>query len=542
MFSNPLRNLCSGLRLAGRGRDGIFRSFHGRRGAGRYIYGTGRHIPVPYSRFPKRAGKRSSGAFMAFAVLLAQVATLAAQDTLELSREPDALAVRARLIGALAKVPKETDVGLLVVDCDDGATWFAQQPRSPLKPASVMKLFITAAALERFGPDFTYKTRIYLRDDELLVLGGGDPGLGDERLARRHERPWLGELDDWARLLKDRGVGTLKTIALDDSIFERQHCHPDWPDDQAAAWYQAPVGGINFNDNCLDARFTASDGQVTLFLQPDLPDCFFRNKLKAAAKHQPIVTRAFELDVFEFRGPVSRDDRFKPISVRRPTVFFGYALRHALRKHGITLSGQVVRRKLTPAALAGAEPLDVHTTSLEDALWRCNTFSQNLFAECLLKSLAAYNPDGTPSGVEGSWDGGVQVLETTLRELGIELDGATFRDGSGLSHDNRVTAEQIVQLLVNMRRHRHGEFYISSLAQTGCSGTLRHTRWNTPALQDRLRGKTGSIDGVRTLAGYVRRPDGKTLAFALLINGNSPGAIRVRVANVLAEAGIDTKP
>jgi D-alanyl-D-alanine carboxypeptidase/D-alanyl-D-alanine-endopeptidase (penicillin-binding protein 4) len=475
--------------------------------------------------------------------LLSGLATsTSAQQVPTLALDQAAVALRARLTDLHAQVPSGTELALVVVECDSGETWFARQPRRPLKPASVMKLFTTAAALDHLGPDFAYETRLYVRDGELLVLGGGDPGLGDARLAGRHGRPLHGEFDEWARLLKERGITTLRNIVLDDTVFDRQHRHADWPDSQASAWYQAPVGGLNFNDNCLDARFTASNGRVTLIPIPALPDGFFRNQLKPAATHKPIATRAIDQDVFEFRGPVTHDDEFKPISVGRPTVFFGHALKHALQERGVTLRGQVVRRALTPAALAEAELLDVRSTSLKDVIWRCNTFSQNMFAECLLKSLAAYRADGSRSGVAGSWAGGVRVLETTLSRLDIDLDGAAFRDGSGLSHGNRVTAEQVVQLLVAMRRHPHGALYGGSLARAGREGTLRHSRWNIPALQNRLRAKTGTLSGVRSLAGYVDRADGRTLAFALLVNGKPPGAIRVRVAEALAEAGIDRSP
>jgi len=474
--------------------------------------------------------------------ILILLAAAGAQEAPELSLDRAAVTARARLTGLLAQMPKGTEVGLLVVDCDSGETWFAHQPRRPLKPASVMKLFTTAAALDHLGPDFTYETRLCLRDGELLVLGSGDPGLGDARIASRHARSLHGEFDEWARLLKKRGVTTLRTIALDDTVFDRQYRHPDWPDSQATAWYQAPVGGINFNDNCLDARFTAGNGRVEVFLQPELPGSFVRNELKPAAKHKPVASRAFDQDVFQFRGPVARDDEFRPITVCRPTVFFGHALQHALEKRGVAVPGQVARRVLTPARLAQAELLDVRSTSLRDVLWRCNTFSQNVFAECLLKSLEAYNADGSRRGVEGSWDGGVRVLETTLEKLGVDLDGAVFRDGSGLSHENRVTAEQTVQLLVAMRRHAQGDFYVDSLAQPGQDGTLRHRRWNIPVLQGRLRAKTGTIDGVRSLAGYLDRADGRTLAFAVLVNGESPRVIRLRFVEALAEAGIKAQP
>jgi D-alanyl-D-alanine carboxypeptidase/D-alanyl-D-alanine-endopeptidase (penicillin-binding protein 4) len=476
------------------------------------------------------------------AVLGALGVSRAGQDAPRRSSDDAAHAVSERLTGLLAQAPKDTEIGLVVRDCHSGETWFACQPQRPLKPASVMKLFTTAAALERFGPDFTFETRVYLCEDELLVLGEGDPGLGDERIAERHGQPLHAEFDHWARLLKTRGLTSVKTIALDDGIFDRRFRHPDWPDQQATAWYQAPVGGLCFNDNCLDARFTARNGKVTLRLQPDLPVSFFRNELTAGTEHKPVVSRALDQDLFVFRGPVARDGQFQPISVCRPTVFFGFALQRALEERGVILRGQVVRRTLKPTALAEAELLDVHSTSLRDVLWRCNTFSQNMFAECLLKSLAAYNPDGSRSGVAASWDSGIRVLEATLRQLGVDLEGAVFRDGSGLSHENRVTADQVVQVLVRMRRHAAGELYVDSLAQPGRDGTLRRPHWNVPALQNRLRAKTGTINRVHALAGYVDRADGRTLAFALLANGELPHGFRVRVAETLAEAGVRTQP
>jgi D-alanyl-D-alanine carboxypeptidase/D-alanyl-D-alanine-endopeptidase (penicillin-binding protein 4) len=464
------------------------------------------------------------------------------QEARAISTERAAVAVRARLTRALLQVPEQAEIGLVVVECGSGATWFEHHPRRPFKPASVMKLFTTAAALDRFGPDFTYETRLYLQDRELLVLGGGDPGLGDERIARRHGRPVHGEFDEWAQLLRQRGESTLRTIALDDSIFDEEFRHPDWPARQATAWYQAPVGGINFNDNCLDARFTAGNGRVELFLQPGLPGSFFDSALTPAAKHEPVATRAPTEDVFEFRGPVARDDAFKPISAHRPTVFFGHALQHGLEQRGVRLEGPVVRRVLTPAALAEAECLAVHATAMRDVLWRCNTFSQNMFAECLLKSLAAYEVGGARSGVAGSWDGGLRVLRETMERLGLDLAGATFRDGSGLSHDNRLTPEQIVQLLVIMQRHPQGQLYLDSLARPGGAGTLRSRRWDSPALRNRLRAKTGTLNNVSALAGYVDRADGQRLAFALLANGAGASGVRVLVAEALAEAGVSTQP
>ena len=178
--------------------------------------------------------------------------------------------------------------------------------------------------------------------------------------------------------------------------------------------------------------------------------------------------------------------------------------------------------------------LATHSTSLRDVLWRSNTFSQNFFAECLLKSLAAYGPDGQRTGEPGSWERGEDVLQATLKKLGVALDGAVLRDGSGLSHQNRVTAQQVVKLLTTMRRHRAAEVFVGSLAAPGEPGTMQR-RYALPELRGRLRGKTGTIQGVQTLAGYVSRADGTTLAFALLINGNDAATLPIRVCRALVE-------
>jgi D-alanyl-D-alanine carboxypeptidase/D-alanyl-D-alanine-endopeptidase (penicillin-binding protein 4) len=175
----------------------------------------------------------------------------------------------------------------------------------------------------------------------------------------------------------------------------------------------------------------------------------------------------------------------------------------------------------------------MNVTPLADVLWRCNTFSQNLFAECLLKSLAAYAPDGSRTGVAGSWSAGVAVLTRTLEPFGVDPRGVVFRDGSGLSHENRVSAAQVVQVLVAMHHHRHREVFVESLARPGEPGTMRR-RYATEALRGRLRGKTGTISGVRALAGYITRDDGVQLAFALLTDGRVPSGLHARVAGILA--------
>ncbi len=407
-------------------------------------------------------------------------------------------------------------VGLLVVDLNSGRVRFESDADVLLKPASVLKLFTTAAALERFGPQFRFETRFHLRDGELVVLGGGDPSLGDDRLDARSGRSLAAHFDEWAGALRKRGVSSLRGIVLDDSRFDRQWRHPDWPADQALEWYQAPVGAFNLNDNCLDATVELGAAGPRLSLMPPLSEELIRSQLERGSKHAPRINRRIDGDIFEFSGPVSKSHSFGPTAAGDPTLFFADALRHALARRGIQSGARLVRQRVDPASLPAGSLLAQVSTPLPDVLWRANTFSQNLFAECLLKALVAYEPDGSPSGRSGSWDEGGAMLVRTLAGLGVRLERAQIRDGSGLSHENRVSARQVVALLRAMDRHRARGVFLDSLAVAGREGSMRN---RYAALQDRVRGKTGTIREVSALAGYADAADGSRLVFAVLVNG-----------------------
>lgn len=437
---------------------------------------------------------------------------------------------------ALAQqIARRADVGLVVADAHTGERMVAHNADIPLKPASVQKLMITAAALDHLGRDFTYRTRLYRSGDELWIVGSGDPSLGDERIARRHDRSADYLFDAWAATAKRAGLNPVAKITLDDSIFDRRARHPDWPDDQADRWYQAPVGGLNYNDNCLDVQVQVGERRVTFDSRPYIGHRLIHNALTVGRSHRPIIKRRADSDVFTLSGAVTHGGMLDPVAARRPTLFFSHAVYHELNRRGLEITGPVVRRELSPTEQARAELLHEHRTPMTDVIWRCNNFSQNLFAECLMKSLAAYGADGEPGEQPGSWDAGRRVAERTLERLGVDMTGARLRDGSGLSHENRLTANQVVTLLVRMRGHPDQDVFVASLAQPGEPGSLR-TRYDHPTLRGHLRGKTGTIRGVRCLAGYVVRDDDRTLAFAMLVNGPVRRARFVDLCRILVEA------
>lgn len=483
-----------------------------------------------------RAGKRFLRLFCGF-LATGFVAPLAAGPPASRTRPAPATAsgsIADRIEAVLAAVRPPAQVAVFVQDVATDRVLYAHAADMPLAPASVMKLLTSTAGLIRLGPDFAWKTPFYLVGGELWVIGSGDPGLGDERILRRHDRPLADLFDTLATKLRQRGLTRLDRIVLDDARFDRVWRHEDWPADENAEWYQAPVGAINYNDNCLDATVRLTGGRVVLTLRPALPQSFFLDRLRPGGKHAVVFTRRVGSDVFEFRGTVARPQVLEPVACARPTVFFGHALKRELALRGIEVSG-VVRRRIDPQRTAALAPLHVEQTTMADVLWRVLTFSQNLFAECLIKSLAAYGSDGRPAGAPGNWPAGARLVRESVESLGISLDGAVIRDGSGLSRRNRVTARQVVALLDAVRDRPRFALLVANLARPGRPGTMRR-RHNTSLLRGHLWGKTGTLSDVRTLAGYIQRDDGRVLAFAVLINRSAQDAIARRIAEILVTA------
>lgn len=441
----------------------------------------------------------------------------------------------AQLAQALSQVSKQTSVAVCAVSVADDRVWYASNADLPLKPASVQKLFVTAAALEHFPADFALETRLLRSGEELWIIGGGDPGLGDPRLLDRSGLTLDGLLEQWAQQIAQAFDGApVARIVLDDSVFDDQLRHPDWPDSQQLRWYQAPVCGLVLNDNCVDAALRVSGPTVEVRLTPPLPPTFVRNDLRLGSPHKPTVTRQAGSDVLVFTGKAAKSAELDPITVARPTLVLGAAIQVALERRGVRVTGPIVRRTITPEDERAATPILRQRTPLRDLVWRCNNFSQNLFAECLLKSLAAYDANGRRTS-QGSWPGGVARLEEILRSLGVDPRDAVFRDGSGLSHENRATARQIAELLCIMHHHRQCAAFLESLAVPGEEGTLR-SRFARSDLRGRIRAKTGSIQGVATLAGYLTRDDGRVLAFAILENGEPSYPLMTRICEILAAA------
>ncbi len=411
-------------------------------------------------------------------------------------------------------------VGARVVELPSGQVLYDRNGSSPMIPASNMKLLIMAAAIDRLGADYHLKTVLAVRGKDLVVIGSGDPVFGDERLAQQRKETITAVFHDWAAKLQASGIRQIPgDIIIDDSVFDQQFVHPNWPDDQFQRWYEAPIGGLNFNANCTAVEVSpTSPGQpARVRFVPGNTLLKMENKTTTGQKDTAAVNRSLSDDRIVVSGTVAKRGVLGPVTVRDPGMYFGYVLKTVLASKGIALHGNVVRQRvrLADGSLPkDCHPVAVHRTPLSDVLRRAGKDSLGMCAEALLKLL------GTDDGSRtGSWTAGRSAVEAFLKKVGVPPGQVIVDDGSGLSRNNRLSAAAMTDVLRHIQAAPGGRFDMlrASLALAGEDGTLKK-RMRDPHTKGRVFAKTGYINGVRTLAGYVHTRSDRWLAFAIYYN------------------------
>lgn len=426
---------------------------------------------------------------------------------------------------------QDTVVAVRVLDAATGAVLYTHgDVDAPMKPASNMKLLTAALALETFGPDHTFKT--YLRYDgrDLTVVGTGDPGTGDPAFAGDEGIEAM--FGAWAQALRMRGVTTVPgRLIVDDRAIDRFVVHPTWwPEDDLQTWYGAGVGGLNFNNNCVDltAEPTEPGRPVSIGVVPSDAQIAILNHMTTAAggdDGSPRVVKTIGRDEYTFSGTLAGATTFSSKPVMDPGMLFARVMRSVFARHGVTIAGDTVRDPAplgTPfAAPAGDSVVAVHETPIAPVLARILKTSQNMLADCTAKMIGLRFYQDRELPLPGSWLGAERATRAWFDERGFDHRGMVYADGSGLSHNNRVTARLVSDLLRAMHGSEHVELWKQSLAVGGVDGTLRRRFTITPG---RVVGKTGTLTGASTLSGYVTTHTGRVLVFSVFVNGDDARA------------------
>lgn len=457
--------------------------------------------------------------------------------------------LQARITDVLRKPElAPATIGVKVVSLETGRVLFEENAQKLLRPASNMKLYTVAAALDRLSPDYRFVTSVYapakpngdgVVRGNLTIYGRGDPSIA----ARFNNGNYFKGIDDLAARIVAAGVKRVEgDLVGDETYFTGPQYGGGWEWEDLTWWYGAEVSALTVNDNALDLSVKPGaqvGAPAVIATGPPDPLLKISNRVVTSArgtKQNISVYRELASDELEVSGSIALDDRGYSggIGISRPALLFAYLLRSSLAERGVIITGKTrtitqpisvnsVNNGPPVSAMIEVASLQSHPLSLVAA--RTLKPSQNLYAELLLRTLGKVSPVPLTAANANrtSEEAGIEVVNAFLRETGVVPANLALIDGSGLSRRDMITAEATIQLLAYMHRHRYAAAWRDALPIAGVDGTLRNRLRGTPA-ENNLRAKTGTLSSVSSLSGYVRDAAGDDLAFSIIVNNYPQGA------------------
>lgn len=431
----------------------------------------------------------------------------------------DGFEALAKTLTVLAEdTPGNSRAGVSVVDVISGKEIFSKNGDDPFNPASNAKIVTAACALKILGPDFRYTTAVYghlegtVIRGPLYIKGRADPTLSTEHLF------------GMVRALAQIGVRRVEGgVVVDDSYFDDKnmpYAFDQQPNEDAT--FRSPVGAASLNHNTL--AVTIRPGA-----QPAAPAVATLDPKGFATLENNTVT-TLEGSHNPKISATALDNRTKirvwgnvPIGSRsvtyyrridNPSLLLGNGLKSVLEESGITIGGTVQTGPLPQGvpllADHSSEPLSV-------ILYEAGKLSNNFVTETALKTIGAESGKGP-----GTWAGSFEETAKVLASWGLEAKSYVYRNGSGLFDANRFSPKQLTTILraAYMDASIRPEF-VSHLAVGGVDGTVEE-RYQDRAVKGMVRAKTGTLNDVSTLSGYVFDKNGEhPIVFSILVNDAS---------------------
>ncbi|HKA59375.1 MAG TPA: D-alanyl-D-alanine carboxypeptidase/D-alanyl-D-alanine-endopeptidase [Gemmatimonadales bacterium] len=435
---------------------------------------------------------------------------------------------------------------------DHGRVLFTRNGDRFSVPASNTKLVVAATATVLMPADYRARTSVYANgtvtngvlQGDLILYGRGDPTWSercysvDTLAAGACDSTWT-TVDAIADSLRTRGIKRVTgRIVGDGSYFESTITHWNWSAFDLNWWYAAPVSGLGFHDNSVDFQITPGplvDAPPVVSWNPDLNLFTFENRARTvpADSSTTIGDNFFRkpgtMDIWaEGTVALGRTPWIESFALPDPNLYAARALSASLRKKGIAVEGGVASTvdsmEYRSLRCCGSPLVEYLGRPLSDIVFPILNTSQNWFAEMLLKTV------GRQVGDTGSWAKGLDVEKRFLIDS-VKVDSTAFslQDGSGLAAGNLVTPHAFVQLLAYMYRHPKRAPFLAALPRAQQLGSLLRRFQNTP-LEGRVLAKTGSINRVNTLSGYVEKANGRVITFSIQVNAHD-----VRTRQMLAQ-------
>ena len=433
------------------------------------------------------------------------------------------------------RFPKEAQVGYALVDLSapEAASLACRECGRNFTPGSTQKLFTTWVALELLGGDRTYATELIrigsLSDGavkgDLVIRGGGDPSFGGSLLGpKRGAEAVFGQ---WHKALQQAGVKRVEGCVIGDGSFlAEEGPHPAGLWEDAGNYYAGTVSGLSFFDNLYQAEFdgAASPGKPVNLLRTNPARAGiarFDNRLltgPADGRDSAFILGGFPAPIRNLRGtyPAGRMPFAIKGSLPNPAWTCAREFQAFLIAKGIAVSGSgpacgdsLALPNHAPVA-GGAVVARQVSPPLRELLRIVNQKSDNNYAAQALALI------GKGTGRAGDWRGGLDAVNEWLDRKGFDRRQIHLKDGNGLSRYNWISPTQTARLLsLAYRDARFAEYRATLIGSPGAEGKLDRfgEGW-----EGRLFCKTGTLEGVSALAGYLKAKSGKWLAFSIAAN------------------------
>lgn len=424
-------------------------------------------------------------------------------------------------------------IGIDVIQLSTGKTIAKFNPQNQFSPASNNKLYTTATALMRLGPDYRYETRITAATapdssgriaGDLYFVGGGDPTLAS-RTYPLATPPGPGrelhDIEDLADQVIASGVTRIDGAVIgDDTAYPKDPYPTGWTVDDSIFDYGAPVSALTIHDNLITVHLVApmAAGALTsVTLDPPLEYYTIDNRVTAGTETRVNVERLPGSRQLLISGTLQAGAKYaESVAIDDPPRYAATALADALARRGVAIRGGVAVR--SRGADEAADPLNAPVIlakrvsgTLPSILLVIDKISHNLYAEMVLREV------GRASTGSGTRQAGIAEVYKLLWDAGVRTECCYFQDGSGLSRQTLISPISTASLLEYMFHSQYRDIWWNLLPIGGVDGTLGRRFDHNPQAK-RIRAKTGSIAHVATMSGYAESTSWGPIAFSVLVN------------------------
>lgn len=429
---------------------------------------------------------------------------------------------------ALANLPKPikasiqkytipaSSVSALVVDLDSQKSLLSHLAGSPRNPASVMKLLTTYAALDILGPAHSWKTEYYLNGElkdgtltgDLVIRGNGDPYLVKEQF-------WL-----HLAALRERGLRKITgNLLIDNSAFDLEPFDESAFDKQPTRLYNVGPSPTVVNFNASRFRLQPKEGRMHISLDPPMHNISINNQLTLANGKCRGVKSGWSMTAVKkvasakvtikgkYRKQCGTYDLQRTVLSSNAYLFGLFT--HLWRNLGGEFNGKFIHAEI----ISTSEPFYTGSAkTLAEVINGTNKYSNNLLARQLLLSIGHHQ-----IGQGASVQDGITSIKTWLKVNGLDFPELVMQNGAGLARKISISASSLNKLLRHAYKNQYQPEFLASFPLGGLDGTMKK-RMKKMQLGGRARLKTGYVNSVRTLAGYLRADSGKNYAVVLFID------------------------